>query len=263
MIVGGIDIGSLSAKALVMDDGKIRGWSLILTGPDSVESATQVMDMALKESNLSSDQIQYTVATGYGRVNVPFAQVTITEISCHARGSYWLFPEVRTILDMGGQDCKAIRCDENGRLTGFIMNDKCAAGTGRYLERVAATLGLKLDQIGPLSLQAVDGPLPVTSTCAVFAESEILKFMREGKHTNDILAGATDAIVSRVIALLERVGIEEALCISGGVAKNIGVVKRLEKKLGLKAHIAPEPQIVGAVGAALFAADRVKANWLA
>lgn len=258
MIVSGIDVGSLSAKALILNEGRIKGWGLVLTGPDSVESADRAMGLALKESNLSPEQIQYTVATGYGRVNVPFAQVTVTEISCHARGSHWFFPGVRTILDMGGQDCKAIRCDGNGRLTNFVMNDKCAAGTGRYLERVAMTLGLKLDEIGPRSLQWVEGPLPISSTCAVFAEGDIVGLLRGGKHPNDILAGATDAIVDRVIALLERVGIEEALCVSGGVAKNIGVVKRLEKKLGLKALIAPEPQIVGALGAALFAVDKVR-----
>lgn len=260
MIVSGIDVGSLSTKTIIMENGKIRGSVLILTGPDPVESASKAMDLALRESNLSLDEIQYTVATGYGRVNVLFAQVTITELSCHARGNHWFFPEGRTILDIGGQDCKAIRCDENGRLTGFIMNDKCAAGTGRYLERVATTLALKLDQIGPLSLQWIEGPLQVSNTCVVFAEGDIIKLIHEGKHTNDILAGATDAIVERVISLLERVGIKEALCLSGGVAKNIGVVRRLEEKLGIKAYIAPEPQIVGALGAALFAADRLKAK---
>ena len=143
-------------------------------------------------------------------------------------------------------------------MTDFIMNDKCAAGTGRYLERVAATLGFELRDIGSLSLQSVHGALPVSSTCAVFAESAIVKLAREGGHANDILAGATDAIVGRILALLERVGMEEAFCVSGGVAKNIGVIRRLEEKLSLKAHIAPEPQIVGALGAALFAADSLK-----
>jgi len=256
MIVSGVDIGSLSAKAVIMEDGAIRGWGIIFTGTDSMESANSVMALVSGECNLSLDDVQYTVATGYGRVNVPFAQATVSEISCHSRGSHWLFPKVRTILDMGGQDCKAIRCDKNGRVIDFAMNDKCAAGTGRYLERVAATLRFGLEQIGPLSLERVEGPLPISSTCAVFAQNDIIKLMREGKQVNDILAGATDAIVDRIYALLERVGVEEELCISGGVAKNIGVVKRLEEKLRLKARIAPEPQIVGAIGAALFARDR-------
>jgi predicted CoA-substrate-specific enzyme activase len=256
MIVGGIDIGSLSAKALILQDGqKIRGWSLVLTGPDPVESASRVMDMAREKAGIQASEIEYIVSTGYGRVNVPFAQRSITEISCHARGNHWLFPSVRTILDMGGQDCKSIKCDENGNITNFAMNDKCAAGTGRYLERVAATLNLQLDEIGEKSLQSIGKPVPVTSTCVVFAEGDIIRLIREGKFVGDILAGTIDAIVERVIALLERVGIERDLCISGGVAKNIGVVRRLEKKLGLKAFIAHEPQIVGALGAALFASD--------
>ena len=258
MITSGIDIGSLSTKALILEEGAIRSSRVIFTGPDSIESATQVMKLALQDASITMDQIQYTIATGYGRVNVPFAQGTITEISCHARGNHHFFPQVRTILDMGGQDCKAIRCDQNGRLTNFSMNDKCAAGTGRYLERAAATLGLELNQIGPLSLQLMEGPLTISNTCAVFAEMDIIRLMREGKHTNDIIAGAADAIVGRVIALLERVGIEEALCVSGGVAKNIGVVKRLEERLGLKVHIAAEPQIMGALWASLFAMDRCR-----
>lgn len=257
MIVGGIDVGSLSTKALIMENEKIKGWSLIFTGPDSAESAKNALDIALKEAKVSLDEVQYMVATGYGRVNVPFAQNTVTEISCHARGSHWLFPDVRTILDMGGQDCKAIRCDENGNLISFFMNDKCAAGTGRYLERVAAVLGVELGQIGPLSLHGINGPLEISGTCVVFAESDIMKLMREGNHRNDILAGAADAIVGKIIALLERVGVERELCVSGGVAKNVGVVSRLEKKFGLKAFIAFEPQIVGALGAALFAADKL------
>jgi len=260
MIVSGIDVGSLSTKAVIMENSKIRSSGFVLTGPDPVESAAHAMGLALRESNLSLSDIEYTVATGYGRVNVPFAQFNVTELSCHARGNHWFFPEVHTILDIGGQDCKAIKCDDQGKLTSFVMNDKCAAGTGRYLERVAATLALELDQIGPLSLKWIEGPLQVNETCVVFAEGDIIRLIREGKHTNDILAGATDAIVERVVSLLERVGIEEALCLSGGVAKNIGVVNRLEKKLGMKAHIAPEPQVVGALGAALFAADKLKAK---
>ncbi len=256
MIVAGVDIGSLSSKALIMEDGKILGWGLTLTGPSSQDSAATAMDLALKECGLSLKDIAYIVSTGYGRVNVPFSQATITEISCHARGSNWFFPEVRTILDMGGQDCKAIRCNEQGRVTNFALNDKCAAGTGRYLERVARTLGLELEQIGPLSLQPVEGALPVSSFCAVFAERDVNNLMRSGKHINDILAGATDAIASRILTLLSQVHVTEALCISGGVAKNIGVVKRLERKLNLKARIAFEPQIVGALGAALFARDK-------
>ncbi len=239
-----------------MEDGVIRDWSIALTSPKPTESAANVMRMLLAKTNLAPKDVSYTVATGYGRINVPFAQSSVTEISCHARGSHWLFPKVRTILDMGGQDCKAIKCDENGMVTNFAMNDKCAAGTGRYLERIADTLKLTLDQIGPLSLNEISERLSITNTCAVFAEGEVIRLLREGKHRNDILAAATEAIVDQVNALLQRIGVEEGLCVSGGIAKNIGVVKRLERRLGLKVCIAPEPQIVGALGAALFASDK-------
>ncbi len=254
----GIDIGSLSAKAALLRNGEIDCWVLQLTGADPVASAQEVMDKVLVKAGISLMEVGYVVSTGYGRIQVPFAKKNVTEISCHARGSHWFFPEARTILDMGGQDCKAIRCDEEGRVTNFALNDKCAAGTGRYLERVAHTLSLGLEQIGPLSLQPMAGPQPVSNFCAVFAERDIIQLLRKGKSVNDILAGATDAIVDRVLSLLDRVQVVEAMCISGGVAKNIGVVKRLEERLGAKARIAAEPQIVGALGAALFAADRTR-----
>ncbi len=255
MIVGGIDVGSLSTKSLILTDGKICGWHIILTGPIPVESAYEVMDFTLRKADLSFNDLDFVVSTGYGRINVPFARASFTEISCQARGSNWLFPSVRTILDVGGQDCKAIRCDGNGDVIDFTMNDKCAAGTGRYLERVAKIVNLSLDQIGSFSLQSVSNPVPINSTCVVFAESDIIKAIRSGKHVNDVLAGAMDAIVNRIVALLERVGVDGDLCISGGVAKNIGVVSRLEQIFKLKARIAPEPQIVGALGAALIAMD--------
>lgn len=253
MIVAGVDIGSLSAKAVIMKDDELLAWNVILTKPDSAATAQETMNLALKKAGLSQDKVEYIVSTGYGRVNVPFAHKNMTEISCHALGTHWLFPEVRTILDMGGQDCKAIRCDEHGNVVNFAMNDKCAAGTGRYLERIANMLRLPLEEMGPLSLQTVEGPVAIERYCVVFAERNVQLLLRQGKHRNDVLAGACDAIMERTYYLLARVGIEAAFSVSGGVAKNVGVVKRLEKKLGLKAHIAQEPQIIGALGAALFA----------
>lgn len=258
MIVSGIDIGSLSTKAVIMKDDKLLSWSIALTTPDSVATARAVLGRALEKANLSQEQIEYVVSTGYGRVNVPFAQKNMTEISCHAMGSHWLSPEIRTILDMGGQDCKAIRCDERGNVVDFVMNDKCAAGTGRYLERIAAMLRLPLDEIGPLSLETVEGPALIDNYCVVFAERNVQMLVRQGKHHNDILAGACDALTEKCYTLLSRVGIEEAFSISGGVAKNLGMVRRLEKKLGLKAHVAPEPQIIGALGAAHFATNLLR-----
>jgi len=255
MIVAGIDIGSLSAKSVIMKDQEIMAWSVIQTSPDSQQTASDVMEKVLEEAGITQDDIGYVVSTGYGRVNVPFAKRNITEISCHAKGTCMLFPNTRTILDMGGQDCKVIRCNEKGQVTDFVMNDKCAAGTGRFLERVARTLGVTLDEMGALSLDAVDGPVSLRNYCAVFAESDIVDLLRQGKHKNDILAGATEAIAKKIVALMERVGIEEALSISGGVAKNIGVVRQLEKRVGMKAHVAFDAQIVGALGAAIFARE--------
>ncbi|MCB2189480.1 MAG: 2-hydroxyglutaryl-CoA dehydratase [Deltaproteobacteria bacterium] len=253
MIVCGVDIGSLSTKALLLEAGRVKAWRIVPTGPDSVESAQRAVAAVLDEARLTRADLGYTVATGYGRANLPFADRAITEISCHAAGSHWSFPEVRTILDLGGQDCKAIRCDVHGRVQNFIMNDKCAAGTGRYLERVAASLGLALEDLGPLSLRERGEVLAVGKNCVVFAEGDIIRLQRQGKNPTDILAAATDALVERMAELLERVGVAPQLCISGGVAKNLGVVRRVEQKLGLTARIAPEPQIVGALGAALLA----------
>ncbi|HEX76796.1 MAG TPA: benzoyl-CoA reductase, bzd-type, subunit Q [Dehalococcoidia bacterium] len=258
MITAGVDIGSLSANAVILGDDGIMAWHNTLTGPDSAETSWRVINETLDRSQngLKLEDIDYIVATGYGRIVVPFSQATITEISCHARGNHWFFPEVRTILDMGGQDCKAIRCDARGKVTNFAMNDKCAAGTGRYLERVASTLSITLEEFGPLSLHTVEGPVAISDFCTVFAQRDIILLMRQGAHRNDILAGACEAIVKRILPLLQRVGVEQAFAISGGVAKNTGVVERLEAKLGMKARIAFDPQIVGALGAALFARDR-------
>jgi predicted CoA-substrate-specific enzyme activase len=259
-VVAGVDIGSLSAKAVIMENGRMVSSATMLTQADSVKTAQEVMQTALGGCSLGLDEIRCVVSTGYGRVNVPFAFKNITEISCHAMGNWWLFRDVRTILDMGGQDCKAIRCSENGSVTNFAMNEKCAAGTGRYLERIARLLDIPLDEIGGRSLQPVEGPATINSTCTLFAEFDIVKLLRQGKHANDILAGASDSLTKRIIPLLEQVGVVPAFAISGGIAKNIGIVKRLEEKLGLKAYIAPDPQIVGALGAAIFATTIAKAQ---
>jgi predicted CoA-substrate-specific enzyme activase len=257
MITAGIDIGSLSANVVILRDDKITVSHNIRTGPDTCETSWQVMKeaLAMMDGNFSVDSIDYIVATGYGRVVVPFSNKTVTEISCHAKGNHFFFPQVRTILDMGGQDCKAISCDEKGKVTNFIMNDKCAAGTGRYLERVASTLGISLADLGPLSLQTVKGAADISHYCAVFAQQDILLLRREGVHLSDILAGACEGIVKRIYPLLQQLGIRADFAISGGVAKNIGIVSRMEKKLGMKANIAFDSQIVGALGAALFARD--------
>jgi len=258
MITCGIDVGSLSAEAVLCVDGEIATYSIIRTSPESAETAVQALEKALDGSDLRREDIEYTVATGYGRVVVPFADTNVTEITCHARGAHFFLASVRTVLDMGGQDCKAIRCDENGKVTDFRMNDKCAAGTGRSLEVMANLLEVQLEDVGPLSLEAEGEPIKVSNTCVVFAKSEVLSLMRQGVPTSRILAGLCDGIADRVKSLIRIVGVAEDFAISGGITKNIGVVKRIEEKLGVTATICFEPQIVGAVGAALIARDHLE-----
>ena len=255
MKTAGVDIGSLTGKALILEDHNIMSWSLIPTNPDPNVTVKKAIDIALEKAHLSISDMDYVVSTGYGRLTVPFAQRNITEISCHAKGAHWFFPEVRTILDMGGQDCKAIRCDDTGKVTNFAMNDKCAAGAGRSMEVMADLLQLPLDNLGQLSLEIVEAEVPISNTCVVFAKSEALSHLRRGKNKSDILAGVCEALATRVYSLMKRVGIESEFVISGGIAKNIGIVKRLTDKTGLTPRIAFEPQIVGALGAALFAQE--------
>lgn len=258
MITAGVDIGSLTGKTVILKNGSILSWSLIPTGYDSAKTAKVATTKALEKTGLRLSQLDYIVSTGYGRVVVPFANKNVSEISCHAKGASWFQPDVRTILDMGGQDCKAIKCDGNGKVTDFLMNDKCAAGVGRYLEIMAELLGITLDEIGQCSFDLVTGAIPISSTCTVFARSEILRSLRQGAHKNDVLAGAHEALVNRIYGLLKRVGINKELMFTGGVAKNVGVVRRLEQQTGLKVKTSFEPQIVGALGASLFAQEAVE-----
>lgn len=261
MLLAGIDIGSLSADVVIMQfdngasQGKILSYSIIPTGVDDHVTAKKGIDAALQKAGIKFDDLEYIVSTGYGRINIPFANKNITEISCHARGAQWVFPSARTVLDMGGQDCKVITCDENGKVKSFIMNDKCAAGAGRSMEIMAKLVGVRLEDIGSLSLDIKDKSSPITSTCVLFARSEVMILLRDGVHKNDILAGACDALTNRILSLMGRAGIEKDFVISGGIAKNSGVTRRVEEKLGLEAKIYHEPQIIGAIGAAIFARD--------
>ena len=255
-VTAGVDIGSVSTQAVVMIDGEIYAFSSLRTGSSSPDSAIRGMEAALENTGMELKDINYIVGTGYGRVNVPFAHRTITEIACHARGANHVNPAVRTILDMGGQDCKAIRCDERGKVVEFMMNDKCAAGTGRGIETVADLLEVPVEEIGPLSLQVKEEPRLVSSTCIVFARTEISGLLREGWPKEKVLASFTGALAKRTCSLLERLGVEKEFIITGGIAKNVGVVKRIERTLGIEGVSSPiDPQILGAVGAALFAKD--------
>ncbi len=252
MITLGVDIGSLTGKALVLEDDTIRAWDLVLTGPDSAVTGQEVTDRTLEKAGLTLDDMDFVVSTGYGRIVIPFASKNVSEISCHAKGAHWFFPSVRTILDMGGQDCKAIHCDDAGKVTDFVMNDKCAAGAGRSMGIMADLVNVPLEDIGALSLECGTDGVPISSTCVVFARSEVLGYLRQGVPRSEILAGACKALTNRVTGLLKRIGVEEDFMISGGIAKNVGVVSRLERKFDLEPRICFEPQIVGALGAAVF-----------
>jgi len=256
IITSGVDVGSVSSQAVILADGQLYAFSNMRTGSDSPDSAMKAINWAMEDTGLKLDDIIYTVGTGYGRVNVPFSQRAITEIACHARGANFMYgPTVRTILDMGGQDCKAIRCDERGKVTNFLMNDKCAAGTGRGMEVFADLLGISINDVGDLSLDVDKEPPPVSSTCVVYAKTEATGLLREGWPKNKVLAAYCSAMAHRIISLLERIGVEEDFAITGGIAKNKGVVTRLQKEVGVKIMDTSkyDPQIAGALGAALFA----------
>jgi len=254
-ITVGVDVGSVSSQAVVMTDGELYAYSNMRTGSDSPESAENALKWALEDTGLTLDDIHYAVGTGYGRINVPFADRAITEIACHGRGANYMYgTTVRTILDMGGQDCKVIQVDEKGKVQEFLMNDKCAAGTGRGMEVFADLLEISIEEIGELSFQIDEEPEPVSSTCVIFAKTEATGLLRQGWPKNDVLAAYCSAMAQRVVALIERVGVEKDFAITGGIAKNKGVVDRLTKLLDVEA-LEPkhDTQIAGALGGALFA----------
>jgi benzoyl-CoA reductase subunit A len=273
MLTMGLDIGSRSAQCVILEDGQLLTYSNIETGPESARTAYAAVEAAVhrsgglwgenrmrmpdvKTDHLGIEAMDCIVATGYGRAVVPFAHGRVTEISCHGRGAHWLVPGVSTVLDMGGQDCKGIRVNARGEVTNFIINDKCAAGTGRFMEVMADALKVPLFEVGELSLESTKN-IPFNTVCTVFARSEAVALMRQGESKADILAGLHEAISQRVVALLKRVGIEEKFVITGGIARNVGVVTRIGEKLGgIRITIPAEPMIAGAVGAALFAFDR-------
>ncbi len=250
----GIDVGSVSSQAVVMVDGQIFAYSNMRTGSDSPHSARKALDFVLEATDMPEDRVDYCVGTGYGRVNVPMADRTITEIACHARGANFIYgPEVRTVLDVGGQDIKAIQCDEKGRVTNFLMNDKCAAGTGRGMEVFADLLGIAIDEVGERSFQVKEEPPPVSSTCVVYAKSEALGLLRKGWSREKVLAAYCRAMAERIYSLVERLGVKPQLAVTGGLAKNSGVIERLMFMIGLKPMNSKwDAQIAGAIGAALF-----------
>jgi bzd-type benzoyl-CoA reductase Q subunit len=254
-ITAGVDIGSVGSKAAVLVDGELYACAAMRTGGVSEATAAKVIDWALDGTGLEIGKLHYIVGTGYGRVNVPFAKRTITEIACHARGAHYIYgPTVRTVLDIGGQDCKAIRCDDKGKVLSFLMNDKCAAGTGRGLEVFADLIRVPIRDIDKVSLNVDQDPPPVSNTCVIFAKAESLALLRQGWSKEKVAAAYHAAMANRIVDLLSRVGIEKDFVITGGVAKNMGIVKRLERILNIK-PLEPkmDPILAGALGAGLFA----------
>ena len=250
----GIDIGSITAKAAVLRDGRLLGSRVIFTGYNSEAAGRRVFEELLDELGLARPAIIRIVATGYGRKSVAIADKAVTEIMCHAAGARFLDPSMRSLIDIGGQDSKAVVMDENGRVTNFAMNDKCAAGTGRFLEVMARALEADLDEFGEFSLRA-ERPAKISSLCTVFAESEVISLIARGETRENIIAGIHEAIASRVSAMASRIGLAAPLMMTGGVARNVGVVRALEKVLGMPVFVSPHAQVTGAIGAAVIARD--------
>ncbi len=261
-LTAGVDIGSTSTQCVVVADGELYCYSSIRTGSNSPDSAINAMNKALEGTGIKREDLQYIIGTGYGRVNVPYSDKTVTEITCHARGANYIYgPEVRTVLDMGGQDCKAIHCDEKGRVTSFLMNDKCAAGTGRGMEVISDLLAVPIEEIGRRSFEIDEEPPAVSSVCVIFAKTEAVRLMRQGWSREMVLASYCRGMAVRVANLISREGVDGGFAITGGIAKNIGVVRRVEELLGVKAMESKyDTQIAGALGAALIAQGYVKAD---
>jgi predicted CoA-substrate-specific enzyme activase len=254
----GVDIGSLTAKSVVVDpDSRIKSYKVIQGKIVDEAAAVASLEQALEEARLSRPDVGFLVTTGYGRNMVSFGDRTITEISCHARGAQYLSAGVRTVIDIGGQDSKVIALDGRGSVVNFAMNDKCAAGTGRFLEVMAGALDVPLEEMGGLSLKS-KSPAQISSICTVFAESEVISLKARGRSKLDIISGIHEAIGRRMHSMINQAGMTPPVVMSGGVAKNVGVVRVLERLLETKIIRPPEPQIVGALGAALFALDAMK-----
>ena len=252
-LYAGVDIGSATAKAvLVGADGAIRAHVVIPSGGNLSLAADRVLAAALEQAIAGNGDLSAIVATGYGRDSVAKRSKSVTEIACHAKGAHTLYPDARAVIDIGGQDSKAIALDANGAVRKFEMNDKCAAGTGRFLEVMARTLEVPLAAIGTRALRA-DAPATISSTCTVFAESEVISLLAQGQTIERILAGICLAISQRVASLASRAGMAPRVIMTGGVAKNTGVVRAVEKAIGLPITVPEEPQIMGALGAALLA----------
>ena len=261
MLVGGCDVGSTTGKAVILNETAILSHFIVPSTTNPEKTARLAMEEAARLAGLSAlSDLQYIIGTGYGRLKVPFANENVSEITCHARGAHWLNPAVRTVVDIGGQDCKVMSIDKNGRVIEFAMNDRCAAGTGRFFEAMARVLGCGLDGISSPANQGANAAT-ITSQCSVFAESEVVTLINEGVELPNIIAGINNSVANRLYSMVRRVGLTKELALTGGCSKNEGLAKALERKLGVSVTLLPQdPQIAGAVGAALIAAEKAKSN---
>jgi (R)-2-hydroxyacyl-CoA dehydratese activating ATPase len=256
----GVDVGSTQTKAVVIDEAsRIVGRALIDTGANVITAAETAFAQALACKGLDEREVEYVIGTGYGRYRVTFGNAQITEISCHGRGAVHMFPKTRTVLDMGGQDTKAIRVSATGEIIDFCMNDKCAAGTGRFLGAASTALDIPISELGEVALRA-ERAVKISTTCTVFAESEVLSWLGKGKKIEDILLGVHQSIAGRSLGLLRRVGIEPEITFTGGVARNTGMIEALNKGLKLKVNVSPDSHFMGALGGALFALDHIRSS---
>lgn len=258
-IAAGVDVGSTQTKAVVMSDNggrRILARALVDTGANVQKAGERAFDKCCQLAGIKSSDVGFVVGTGYGRYKIAFGNTQMTEISCHARGAHFLCPGTRTVIDMGGQDSKAISVGASGEVLDFVMNDKCAAGTGRFLANAAEVMGIGLDEVGPLSLKATR-PVKIATVCTVFVESDILSYLAQGRAGEDILGGVHLAIAKRTLSLARRVNLEPQITMTGGVARNIGMVRALEQVLGTRLQVSDDAQFIGAVGAGLFALEKL------
>lgn len=252
MITIGIDVGSITTKAAVFKANDILATHIIHTGCSTEMAGRNVFSSALMSTGLTAGEVDRVVATGYGRKRVSFADKAITEITCHGAGAVYLNPAIRSIIDIGGQDSKVLAVDDTGKVTDFVMNDKCAAGTGRFLEVMARALEVDLDDFGRIS-QNAEKATPISSVCTVFAQSEVLSLISKGEKRANIIAGLNASIAKSIATMADQVNLSAPLMMTGGVSKNMGIVRALEAQLNTPIVVAPEAQVTGAIGAGLIA----------
>ncbi len=255
MLVAGVDVGARNVSVVILQDSDILSYGILSSGGEGATASRGAVEEAIKKTDFGFADLQCVVSTGCGRDSVPFAKRQSAEVVCQARGAFWLFPSTRTVINLGAESSRAIRVDETGRAEAFVKNDKCAAGSGLFLETMSTVLEVPLELMGELSLKA-EGCEEVSGICAVFAESEVISHIHRGVPKDHILAGLHKAVAGRILEILGKVGIKSDVVVTGGVAKNVAIIKELESKIGLSIIMPLEPQIVGALGAALLARDK-------